>query len=562
MIAQNSVLGLLLAEVNFPRGPGEYFSALRIGAVLVVYLAWIKTCDWVNRDAKIPKLPLYVWNPILTGSGALGLLFVWLVPKFWLAFLLLLTAYLSATMTYVFLRNQRLPQKKKVLTLVHLRTLTERILRVNLARRTEEDEEEGPALDFIGKSSSQTEEDVGRLARAEKGKGFNSARALILDALAAGAGAVHMEPVQEEMAVRFQIDGVPQAFEPFGRTKGEQVIQAIKILGGIDPREKRKLLEGSFSADYDHNLVDFRVLVTASGEAEKLLLRIYDHSKQIVKLAETGMRERMLAQVRELLAQPQGLFLVCGPAGCGKSTTLYACLNEFDRYQKNIHTLEDFVECPVVNVTQTEVNRKAGKTFATEVPRVLDQEAHVLMISEIRDAETAECACRAGKEDLLVLAGMQANDSVTALIRLIDLGVPATSVAGSVIGVLCQRLPRQLCPECKVRYKPNPDMLRKANLPADKIKYFCRPPEPPAEKTAEPTPVCSHCQGAGYLKRGGIFELLVMNDALRDILREDPNPTTLREEAVKSGTKLLQENGLRQVVEGQTSIQELLRVCK
>jgi type II secretory ATPase GspE/PulE/Tfp pilus assembly ATPase PilB-like protein len=255
------------------------------------------------------------------------------------------------------------------------------------------------------------------------------------------------------------------------------------------------------------------------------------------------------------------MFIVCGPTGAGKSTTLYACLNEIDRFQKNVITVENPVEYQIENATQIEINPKAGKTFASELRSILRQDPDVILVGEIRDQETAEIACQAAQTGHIVFTTLHANDTVTALGRLIDLGVQPFMVASAVSAVLGQRLVRVLCPKCKVRYKPNPDMLRKANLPADRIKFFYRPPSEEGTQ-AEETKPCEQCGGSGYLGRTGVFEMLVITDRIRDLIRENPNLNAIKQEAIKSGLKFLQEDGLRQVIEGTTSIQELLRVCK
>jgi general secretion pathway protein E len=296
-------------------------------------------------------------------------------------------------------------------------------------------------------------------------------------------------------------------------------------------------------------------------------MRILDSARQVADLKKLGMRPKMREVVHQLAMSPHGLLIVCGPTGAGKSTTLYACLQEIDRYQKNVITVENPVEYTIPNVTQIEVNPRAGKTFASELRSILRQDPDVIYIGEIRDQETAEIACQAAQTGHMVFTTLHANDTTTALARLIDLGVAPFTVSASVSAILGQRLVRILCPKCKRRYRPNPEMLRKANLPADKIDYFYRPP-PEAEggetekNGGETKSPCRYCGGTGYRGRTGVFELLVLNDRIRDLVRENPNLNAIRQEAVKHGMKYLQEDGLLQVIEGRTSIQELLRVCK
>jgi type II secretory ATPase GspE/PulE/Tfp pilus assembly ATPase PilB-like protein len=306
--------------------------------------------------------------------------------------------------------------------------------------------------------------------------------------------------------------------------------------------------------------VDFRVATAGSVVGEKLVMRILDPARQVASLKHIGMREQIRKQIRSLVTRPHGLFIVCGPTGAGKSTTLYACLAEIDRYQKNVITVENPVEYHIDNVTQIEINPKAGKTFASELRSILRQDPDVIYIGEIRDQETAEIACQAAQTGHMVFTTLHANDTVTAIARLIDLGVQPFMVASAVSAVLGQRLVRVLCPRCKQRYKPNADMLRKANLPADKIKFFYRPPERKGNDDSDN--VCAFCLGAGYHGRSGVFELLELNDTIREMIKENPNFAAIKQEAVKNGLKYLQEDGLRQVIEGRTSIQELLRVCK
>ena len=556
----------VLAADTFPRGPGFYFSIPKLVTLLIVYFCWVRTCWWVNHDATELKLPATLWNQLLVGCGLLGLLGVWLLPWYWLVSLPLLAAfYLTPSLVYVNVRNGRVASEHQVLTERHFKELARKYLRLNLGE-DEEEQDLGPPIEFISKSQNQTEDADTRVARVATSKGFRAAKEMVWEALERRATDIHLEPTKEEMTVRLRIDGILHAADPFSRSMGDAVLNIFKVLADLDITEKRKPQDGSLSAQLDGRTIDMRVATAGSVVGEKMVMRILDKSQQLIDLTRLGLRDRLREKIHALAAQPHGMLIVCGPTGAGKSTTLYACLNEIDRFQKNVITIENPVEYQIDNVTQIEVNPKAGKTFAGELRSILRQDPDVIYIGEIRDQETAEIACQAAQTGHMVFTTLHANDTVTALGRLIDLGVQPFMVAEAVSAILGQRLVRLLCSKCKVRYKPNPDILRKANLPVDKIKYFYRPPEDADRQPqgkGEGMPVCDHCGGTGYYGRSGIFELLEISDRTRDLIRcDNPNLNAIRQEAIKSGMKYLQEDGLRLVMEGKTSIQELLRVSK
>jgi type II secretory ATPase GspE/PulE/Tfp pilus assembly ATPase PilB-like protein len=585
------VLGLAIATpalaqaALFPRGnqpddpyftPGYYFSLPRLLLVLLIYLCWVRSCGWVDQDSRESHMPTVMWNTILLGCGVLGLLLVWLswTPlMFWIMLPALLLCYVIPFAIYVSQRNQKVPVDRRVFTRRHLHELF--LYYTGQTKKEAEKEDKGPPVQFIAKSFNQTGEDPARVARAAASKGYKAARAMVYDAIQSRATDIHMEPTKEEMTVRFRVDGILQPTAPFSRSMGDAVLNIFKVLADMNITEKRKPQDGSFSADVEDRQVDFRAATAGSVLGEKLVLRVLDKAEQIINVTQLGMRDRMRQQVHEIVRQPHGMFIVCGPTGAGKSTTLYACLNEIDKYQTNVITIENPVEYQMSNVTQIEVNPKAGKTFASELRSILRQDPDLILIGEIRDQETAEIACQAAQTGHMVFTTLHANDTVTAMARLIDLGVAPFLIASAVTAICGQRLVRVLCPKCKVRYKPNADLVRKANLPLDKVKFFCRPPEPEELREAalakgkkrrsdddEELEVCPRCGGSGYHGRTGIFELMVVTDRIRELLKENPDLNAIRQEAVKNGMVYLQQDGLRQVIEGKTSIQEILRVCK
>ncbi len=411
----------------------------------------------------------------------------------------------------------------------------------------------GPPIVFIGKTQGSAKEDPSRVRQAEASRSYMAAKELVYDAVLRRSTDIHLEPTSEQLSVRYRIDGILHVAEPFDRPTGDAVVNVLKVLSALDIADKRKPQDGSFGATLAGRNLAFRVATAGSNAGEKLVMRILDNSSAMTKLEDLGMRPKLIEQVRGLVTQPHGMFLCCGPTGAGKSTTMYAALREIDRYQKNIITIEDPIEHHLENITQMEVNTKAGQTFATSLRSILRQDPDVIMIGEIRDQETASIACQAANTGHMVFSTVHSNDAVTALFRLLDLGVEPFMVASALSGVLGQRLVRLLCEACKEPYKPKPEFLKKANLPADKIDVLYRRPENPEQ-------VCQQCGGTGYFGRTGIYELLVLTEAMRDMIRENPSISKIKAEARKGGLIYLQEDGLRQVIQGRTSIEELLRV--
>jgi general secretion pathway protein E len=553
---------LLLAQsTSVVRGPGMYLNLFKFIPVLLVYLLWARTTDWVDHDTKdLNNLKFATWNSVVFSSGVLGLFLVLALPFYAMGLILLLLAYFIPLFTYVYVRNQTVPDDQKVLTAYHIGEVANGMfmklgMRPMFNRDVGPVDRAGPPIQFIGKSQGSAKDDPTRVSQAEESRSFMAAKELVYDAVLRRATDIHLEPTTEQLSVRYRIDGILHAAEPFDRPTGDAVINVFKVLSAMDISEKRKPQDGSFGATLQGRSLDFRVATSGSKSGEKLVMRILDNSSAITKLEELGMRPKLIEQVRGVVTQPHGMFLCCGPTGAGKSTTLYAALREIDRYQRNIITVEDPIEYQLDNITQMEVNTKAGATFASMLRSILRQDPDVIMVGEIRDQETASIACQAANTGHMVFSTVHSNDAVTALFRLLDLGVEPFMIASALSAVLGQRLVRNLCEACKEPYKPKPEFLKKANIPTDKVDVFYRRPENPEQ-------VCPQCGGTGYFGRTGIFELLVLTEAMRDLIRENPSINKIKAEARKNGMIYLQEDGLRQVIQGRTSIEELLRVVK
>jgi type II secretory ATPase GspE/PulE/Tfp pilus assembly ATPase PilB-like protein len=537
------------------RSYGGYISLLKILPILGIFFLWIYSTSWADDDSRSLKLNRENWNALLLFSGVASFVAVLQIPMFPIGFFVLLLGYGIPLGSYIFERNRRVPESGKVMTPAHIRKVTLRLLaRFGIVVSTSKEARDtalGPPIRFIGKSISGRGEDESRSRQAEKSKGYLAAKELVYDAIMRRATDIHLEPKPDETAVRYRIDGVMYPAEPFDRGMGDSINNIFKVLSAMDITEKRRSQDGSFRAQLENRIIDFRVASQGTRDGEKMSLRILDQSNSVSRMADLGMRKQMQDQIREVINLPNGLMLTCGPTGAGKSTTLYAALNELDAMQQNIITVEDPVEYKMPNVTQIEINTKAGQTFGGALRSILRQDPDVVMIGEIRDDETAKIACQAANTGHMVFSTVHANDTISALYRLVDLGVEPFLLSSSLSAILGQRLVRKLCPDCREAYKPKAELLKQAGLPADKIEAFYRPPTTPRE---EP---CLTCGGLGYRGRIGVFELFVISDRIRDMIREGAPVTNIRAEARKNGMLYMKEEGLRLVVKGVTSLQEL-----
>ncbi len=536
---------------------GFYFGLGKLLYLLAILVLWHWTAGWIDEDARSLKMKSPLWNSLILLTGVASILLALCAPNYFLGWISLTAGYAVPAGLFVLERNKRVPDSGKVLTPRHLQSVAARLLAkvgINIGGKEVRGPSGGPPIRFIGKSGkSANEEDRSR--QVQSSKGYSAARELVYDAILRRSTDIHLEPKEGELSVRLRIDGVMYPAEPFDRPTGDAIINIFKVLAAMDITERRKPQDGSFRAEMEGREVDFRVATQGTQVGEKMSMRILDQGGGVRTFADLGMRKQLLEQILEITHQPHGMFLSCGPTGAGKSTTLYAALSEIDSYENNIITIEDPVEYRMENVTQIEINTKAGQTFGGSLRSVLRQDPDIVMIGEIRDAETAKIACQAATTGHMVFSTVHANDTITALFRLMDLGVEPFLLASSLSAIVGQRLVRKLCDDCKESYAPSADLLQKSGLPADKVDKFYRPPK-------QFGAACPTCGGLGYRGRTGVYELFVINDRIRDLMRENPNMSQIRAEARKNGMLYMREEGLRLVVKGTTSIDELLRVVK
>jgi type IV pilus assembly protein PilB len=372
---------------------------------------------------------------------------------------------------------------------------------------------------------------------------------MIKAAVAKKASDIHIEPQQNDTAVRFRVDGILREYQRIPRTLQNTVASRVKILSDMDIAERRNPQDGRFLVKIAGRRVDLRVSTLPTQYGEKVVMRLLEGESPLKDFATLGIPNEIAGPLSEIMRLPQGMLLVTGPTGSGKSTTLYSCLHLIRRPAVNIVTVEDPVEYVLPGLNQVQVNVKAGLTFASCLRSVLRQDPDVVMLGEIRDMETAEIAVKAAQTGHFVLSTLHTNDCISAVTRLIDLGVPGFQIGGALSAVIAQRLVRRLC-TCHYSSSPTQEYIQ--TLGAAGLM------EPP--KMQKVVNGCEACDFTGYRGRIGIYEMLPFNDALRQSLRSGNHNDEMRIVAKRSGIKFMQDYALDLVREGLTTIEEVQRV--
>jgi type IV pilus assembly protein PilB len=412
---------------------------------------------------------------------------------------------------------------------------------------------DGSPMEFISTSSRQANQEAIREIQAEltqrKTPAVRLVTEIILKAMAKQASDIHIEPQDSQTAVRIRVDGVLRELEHVPRSVQNQLVSRIKILSDMDIAERRAPQDGRFMVAVGQRRVDMRVSTLPTQYGEKVVMRLLEASAPILSFTDLGFPPLIAEQMRKLIALPQGMLLVTGPTGSGKTTTLYSALNLLRKPAVNIVTVEDPVEYALAGVNQVHVNARAGLTFANCLRSILRQDPNVIMVGEIRDLETAEIAMKAAQTGHMVLSTLHTNDSISSVARLLDLGIAEYLIASSVSGILAQRLVRKLC-SCRVQHALT--MEDRDRLAAS---GWLSPPE------TVPWPKgCHACDSTGYKGRMGIYELLVIDDSIRGILRGGYKPDLVKAAARAAGMRRMQEDALEKLQASVTTLEEITRV--
>jgi len=387
---------------------------------------------------------------------------------------------------------------------------------------------------------------------ADHAPAIRLAKMLLYKAIQGRASDVHIEPTDEGARVRFRIDGVLHEVTSVPRAQVAALLSRLKIMANLNIAERRLPQDGQTRIKIGKDLVDIRVSTIPTVDGERMVLRLLDKGRGRLALSQLGLDQGLLETFRQLIRMPHGIILLTGPTGSGKTTTLYALLSELDCTRQNILTVEDPVEYHIPGVGQMQVKPKIGLTFATALRHILRQDPDVLMIGEIRDAETAKIAIQASLTGHLVLSTLHTNDAASAVTRLVDMGIEPYLISSSVVASLAQRLVRVICPNCK----------QVDNDPALMACLRNWPELEGQQLTFYKGVGCQECMHTGYLGRTGIFELMIMDDQIRDLITSGSHAQVIRQAAVAKGMTMLRSAGLAKAKEGITTIEEVCRVTQ
>ena len=526
-----------------------YIQPFKLVGFLLVFTLWAIFAQWVDKDTVAVNTFRTLWNLMTMAVGAAGTIAALLVPLFVVGLLVFLVAQLTLMAVYIAHRNGLVPEADRVFTAGHFRRLR--------------------AEGFRGKKKVKEVKERVRLTGADRRvvpipeeeparEQYRLTQDLFFDALWRRATNVDLVPAGQISKVTYLIDGVAAEREPLTRAEGDAVLVFLKMIAGLNLEERRKPQRGQITAAIGD--VKHKVFVRTDGSTagEKLSLRIL-YNEESLKAPDLGFNPKQLEQVQAVKERTRGLVLVSAPPGAGLTTTIYSLTRTHDRFLMNVQTIEYEKELELDNVTQKVFSPAPGKTFAEELQRLVRADPDVIVLPELREPQAGVIACQAAANKQKVYVGLVALDVFDALQKWLQFVGDKALVARSLAAVSNQRLVRVLCRECKQAYKPDPQMMRKLNLPADKTLY--RPPEPTYDKHGNPI-ICQACQGTGYVGRTAVFDWLTVDEPLREVIRRSTSLSEIQSHVLKSGAAGLQAQALQKVLDGTTSIQEVVRAVR
>lgn len=541
---------------DIQRGPGFYFAWWKLLLIWLLFLAWVKSADWVNRDSQLLSLNHLFWNPIQVLPFLGILVAITLTLVFPIGFTLAVVAWLAPLVAYIVHRNANVEEFQKILTPDHIRHLLSGATGVDTSRKAAH--EKGAPVDLMGTSGGTTAKNEANMILARQSEGYVGVKDLLADAIDRRGTKIMLDTDAEQVGVRYQIDGVWHEADPMEREIGDPVVEVLKRISNADPEQRRKRQSGEFSIKYNSNKSRGVLVSQGTKTGERTIVSVVKDGLAFDDLETAGMRDKLRERLKSMLATPSGILVFSSVPSGGLSTTVALAGKMADRYMRDFTSFQDINKPePVAENISIETFDGKKEAVVEKLQTVVRKDPDVIIVHELESKELGELICNTATDDKLLITTMRAKEAVEALLRVLLLKIPAKSFAPLAVGVVNQRLIRKLCEECKEEYEPSPALLKKLGLPADRVDKLYQPPTPDEDEK-----LCTACGGLGYIGRTSIFEVLTVDDRIREALVKQPKLEVLRKVAKKGGHRSLQEEGILLVVQGITSLAELSRVMK
>ncbi|MFZ0033923.1 MAG: ATPase, T2SS/T4P/T4SS family [Sedimentisphaerales bacterium] len=535
---------LLTASVEY----SGYISIVKFLVFLLLFLSWLPLLTWVYQDAKSVGTKEVFWAAIVFGAGAAAVI-IWLViPVFIIGMLFYLIAVAATSISYVMHRNAKVPEFDRVMTVEHIKGL--------LASK---EKKLDVLKSFLFITANNNEVPVPEPKTAEF-FGYKTAYEILSDAIWRRASDVVFSPGQQNYNVAYYVDGTVLKQPDIAKDRMEYFSRFLKNLADLDPEEKRKPQKGKFRILRDKKNIDWEITTAGSTAGEQIRLKQMTQ-QSITRLAEISLMPEQYEQLSKIRETKQGLFIIAGPKKSGITSTFYALLRNHDPFLYSISTLEKQLSAALPNITQNifALSDTGTTTYAKRLQALVRMEPDIIGVADCTDSETAQVACTAAKDGKIVYVTLEADDVIRAIGKWMKLVGNRNLATEALLGISNQRLLRKLCEECKQEYEPNKELLRKFNISAEKTKTLYRAGKVKYDKRGKPS-TCENCQGTGFVGRMGIFEIIIINDELRNVIRQSTSLSEISKEFRRAKMVYLQEQALRKVIDGTTAIDEMVRV--
>ena len=527
---------------------GGYISIIKLVVFVILFIGWVPLLNWMIADAKKLRLRVEIWMTAIFLAGLVGLMLCLFVPLFAIGLCMYLVAVLTTTILYVVHRNGTVDTYEKILTAEHIKSLF-----VNDEKQAQKATK---GLVFVTANGNKAPTPQ---TKTPEFFGYKVAQEFLDDALWRRAGNVALSPAAEEYNIHYVIDGAVEKQEPREREEIDYFIYYLKNLADLRTEERRKPQTGRFSVQKNDETFEWEVTTagTTAGEQVRLKKLAEYH---MMKITDIGLAGNQTQQIEDLKNSKKGVFIVSGPKKSGVTTTFYALVKNHDPFLNNINTLEKTPAGELPNVTQNvfAMSDTGTSTYSKRFQTMLRTGPDIVGVEHCQDKDLAGLACSAGKDNKMTYITLESQSAIETMGLWIKLVGDKKSAVDAIKGISNQRLVRKLCEECREPYEPNKDLLRKFNIPADKIKLFYRAGQIEYDKHGKPI-VCQHCQGTGFYGQTAILETIVITDELRDALTQAKTLNDIGNLFRRAKMLYLQEQAIRKVASGTTSINEVIR---